>query len=814
MNSDQKPPNDSIKVVAVGYQSVGKTTCWTAAIVASRAEFLMYKNKSLFVAPLNGSYFNNEYRGNHSRLEIFVNGEPLGKTEAHEFEEIKLHLSYNGENFYCDTIDYAGELTELRGEKGSSILSPNEEKLQEEVSNAHCLYVFLDATQSPIAIEQGWGESDSPIAQGGAIQRILITFEQRHIEGWPIVIVITKADVIPEFLNLEDKKKATEKIEEVNADSKKARDLFSTLFPAFASHLFPPRNRKKYPVRICFVAPLGIRPKKLNDGFAIANFKEWRPIGLADFLIAGMLAASEMKAKENSSKKLDHLVRFFYRSVSGAITGIFLILITIGWQQIDKIAAENVFALYDNYQQNKVSAEVVLKAVQETHSPIHWSLYYAGYPTAFGIVIPISEDINRLREIQFQLTIKHLRKELNALMAISESLGHKNGELSYQINILEFLDQHDKDWQKLLSRLDQAKRELETHSIKLRDLDVLEENILQNQYKYLAWYKKPFLNTNDVLDKKSILEVDDVLEKKIIARLAANFTRLDQRIIEEGVNRQRFSSCNVLENKVMKVDTRDNESDYLRKHFNSLIQLCSSCSKSDTRYAAYCKILEADADQWDYKDAKRLFNSWKKYQSGDNSLDQFAKDIDEYSVMANRRKAIPGMAEARYQNQVSTFRNWRSRLDTSYSLGQAHVQIGNNPDFLLLTRYDQLIKGKGYETDRYVSNEKFEEPFGTLAISIDNRIVFKGRYNGKSSEVDLVDHRVSWKPGQIITITVSNESNGNVEQTLRATSNFALWELAGTGLSNNTVAVKFPNMRLPSLPFSDLTTPTSPRGEN
>jgi hypothetical protein len=111
------------------------------------------------------------------------------KTALTEWLQIRLALEFAGERpFDCTTLDYQGELAAIKKMSGVEL------RLQENIRNSDCLYLFFDASldgsqeQDALYMKRHQG-------QGEAIQRAYQAFTESR-PGWPIVIVVTKADLL------------------------------------------------------------------------------------------------------------------------------------------------------------------------------------------------------------------------------------------------------------------------------------------------------------------------------------------------------------------------------------------------------------------------------------------------------------------------------------------------------------------------------------------------------------------------------------------------------------------------------------------
>jgi len=185
-----------IKATFLGYQAAGKSTFLTAALLASIRGRLRSSTSGRALAVterlLQGesSFFTHAVDDRDlSRIELLQRGELVPKTALTEWLQIRLALEFAGERpFDCTTLDYQGQFAAIKKMSGLEL------RLQENIRNSDCLYLFFDASLD------GSQEQDALFmkrhqGQGEAIQRAYQASTESR-PGWPIVIVVTKADLL------------------------------------------------------------------------------------------------------------------------------------------------------------------------------------------------------------------------------------------------------------------------------------------------------------------------------------------------------------------------------------------------------------------------------------------------------------------------------------------------------------------------------------------------------------------------------------------------------------------------------------------
>jgi formylglycine-generating enzyme required for sulfatase activity len=298
------PPVTTLNLTFLGYQASGKSTFLTAAQLASRhgrlrsgttgraidlAEILAQGQPSFFTDPI-------DHRG-LSREDLLRLGQILPKTPREEWHTIHLRLGFAGEApIDCLTFDYAGDLAAVRR------MSDAELSLDEHVRACDCLFLFFDGSlpggqsQDELMMRQHHG-------QGDAILRACHAFTDSR-PGWPIIIVVTKADLL--FAGKSVSHVAAE-IAYLNGRSPEAIKRGNAKFEEFlrrqgASALAELllQTRRPAVVRVCFVAALGAMPQRIESpngdaAFGLSRFEDWTPLGVAETLEVGIREAQRRR---------------------------------------------------------------------------------------------------------------------------------------------------------------------------------------------------------------------------------------------------------------------------------------------------------------------------------------------------------------------------------------------------------------------------------------------------------------------------------------------------------------------------------------
>lgn len=795
----ENPRKDEIKAVFLGYQASGKSTFLTAAMLASDLGKLKLdepSNKGLILGeePMPGkeSYFRSEFAG-RSRLEALRRGEAVAKTHQDEWTEIRLHLEIPGEPaFRCVTWDYAGELAVLA--KDSSARA--QRLLVERIQQTDCLYLFFDATllddQGPNAVRE-LGHQTSAIATARQL------FNARQNQGWPIVVVITKAERLEVGMT-------SERINALNQDGSLGREIFKKHFGTNADAIIKSPAGK--PAAICFVASLGLKPQSLSSGGFVINqsdtennLRGWQPLGLATALQKGMLAARHRHRRRRQMEWLTN-----HRAAIATVASVLFILSLLAWRDSSALhtVEENALA----YHAGTKTADEVLQEVARLRS--WWHPFHAirGQRTLLG-VIPESASTRKLQALQREFTIAAVRDSLTALNQETEDLSvtlAAHSSFPDQENaILSLKDQ----WGNLLARVDKERNSFEDSSTQ-KELAQLQGKISKGSLAFLEvglaslWRAASKAKVeHDLIREKSeklLSEIDPVGEA---ARRAGFFDDLLSVQIKQVRMVHDKAVCDwIFEDYQNK--KRSDSSNYLE--LSSLLEMMVMECRDRELLVKIRPELQQHINDWDYFEAKQLYKAYPKDAASVST--EAIQRIRNYQENSTRRALLAKQGvpyTGRYDREVGHFLRWLTGLNRNYSARSLEIEIRPRSGFEATRTYQREVKS-GWGTEMKTFNEILP-PRGQILLYAGGQEVASINYSGYQVSVPLRTFR--WKPELDMIVKVTNLDN-NQQETLTQSAPMSLLVAAKSGLANERISVRLIGLAIPTLDPSRLP-PVRPR---
>jgi hypothetical protein len=804
----QRPSLETIQAVFLGYHAAGKSTFLTAIMLASYLGRLRSSatGQALVVKEVleseQQSFFRRSLGDTHySRIDLLRKGENVPKTPVGEWYIIDLELEFAGMRaFGCRTIDYPGELAAITERKG------HQERLQDYIGGSDCLYLFFDASLGRV---QDVNDVDDRImGQGDAIQTAYREFTEQR-PGWPIVIVVTKADLL--FPGLSSQQVSAE-IERLNAgghestaaaEERLRRFLREQKADALAEVLL--HNRHRASVRVCYVAALGARPREVPGPngehlYAIAGLADWVPLGVTEALETGMFAAIQRRRRQVARRILHGLVPY-------AVGLMLLVVVLAAGLYRDQLAVDKLEQRVADYDEasGRVSAETVLEQARRTHSWRHPFLALADQPTPFGN-LPRSEDAVVVRAIERRFTLLTLDQRLQTLRdgnaQLREFLALQDG---FAAMTDELAERHGQ-WLALAEDLERTRRVFELLPDGASAVVERSRTAGEAQGQFLLeavqalWQLASDTGIEAAATQQKVLPYLETLRQ-----LRAGGLLMDSSLLDQAIAADHRGRCDLLFSRYQRVamDTPDQRD----ARFSSLAEACLSCG-TDSLRQAFCANLARDADHWDYYEAKLLYPAYQALNGPEDVTAELVQNMQTYLDHAEQRRRLVPDHTPFYRDQAHRFLDWHAGLTREYRLDGVHVRIPQDPPFVKINSVPYEYQD-GYSTRTGYRREAVT-PRGILSLLIDGAEVASTSYETFSPS--LPAERFRWGPGQSVELRISNNTNGATTR-LGDFSDYALLRAAKTGLSNSDANARFSGLDVPALEPSELLPPVPPTGD-
>lgn len=801
-----------IKATLLGYQAAGKSTFLTAVLLASirgrlrsstsgRAlavtERLLQGESSFFTYPIGQS--------NLSRLQLLELGEYLPKTPLTDWLRIHLTLEFAGKApFDCATFDYQGELAAIREMKDRQLL------LQEHIKSSDCLYLFFDASL------QGSTEADTHFirqhqGQGDAILRAYRGFTESR-PGWPVVIVVTKADLL-----FADKSQAevTTEIRRLNGRSPEAIEEGKKVFRSFLRRQGSPTiadvlldSRQQACVRVCFVAALGAAPRRIDDpdgetAYVIDKMANWKPLGIAETLETGMDAA----LRTQRATELADAARTAARKAApyAAVIAVLAAITLWGWDRDRRTVAalQQQVADYTSGQ-GAIQAATVLEQSRLALGLGHPFVFLADRPIPFG-AFPDWVDAGQARAIERDFTLRTLEDRLKNLSAETQSLSQFLRRQESFTAIMNKLAERDRQWQALAQDIQATRERFEQLPGGASDVARLSGVYDPARGAFLlqaiaAVYDLAKAQGIDAAAAgQKVLPYLDALKALQVAGA------VDRALLDAGLAADDRGRCELLFDQYQRVATRNPDHE---AQFQSLAQACLNCAE-DTLRPAFCARLGDDAARWDFEEARVLYEALSSLQGPLAVTPALVQKVENYLGDARERRSRVPDHKPFYERQAEQFMDWHGLLARTYGLDGISVTIKNAAPFI---RIDQRTYECGTDYERKTcSSSESVTPSGTLTLVIGGKTLVTHAYSGFSPVLPV--DSLWWEPGQEIELRITNDTSDE-NTTLADRSAYALFSVAASGLGNAVASARFKGLAVPPLPFDpkSLMPPNPPSG--
>jgi hypothetical protein len=791
------PPNREVKATFLGYQAAGKSTLLTAALLASRlgrlrsstsgralgvTEKLLEGEESFFTHPLD------DERG-LSRIDLLRRGAYVPKTEQ-EWLRIHLALEFAGKTpVDCTTSDYTGELAAIRK------MSKSELQLQEHVKRSDCLYLFFDAS-----LHRGQDQDELAAwrhqGQGEAILRAYQTFTEAR-PGWPIVIVVTKADLLFAGRSPGD---VTAEIEELNGRSARAIEQGRQVFRDFlrrqgalslADVLLA--NRRRACVRVCFVAALGAAPRQIRgsegqSAFGIARLQDWVPLGIAETLETGMYAAIRKQQQQD-------LARTAFRGLPYAAAVALLAVMVLSGIDRDRravAAIERQVADFD-MKPGAIQAGTVLDRARQALSIRHPFVFLAERPIPFG-AFPDWVDAEQVRAIERRFTLLALADRLERLRAETGDLSallRRQGDFTA---MMDKLRGQELKWQALAGDIEATRERFEQLPGGAGDVARLSGGFDPARADFLVqaidavWRLAKAQGIAVAAAGEQVKPYVSSLKQLQVASMGVGQTQLDA-----GLGADDRGRCDLLFDQYQRITVQSpGQRD---AQFASLAEACRTCAEETLR-PELCADLANAGERWDFEEAKQLYQDLSRLTGPQGVTPELVRGVENYLQHTRERQSRVSDHAPAYKDTAEAFMYWHQLLARTYRLDGIQVSIKDAAPFIRIDRtsYDC---GSGYDSEtcyRYNS----VTPSGTLTLVVGGQTVARASYATFSPRLPV--DSLYWEPGWPIELRITNDASGQ-STTLVDGSAYALLNIAGSGLGNAIASARFQDLDIPRLPF-------------
>ncbi len=791
-----------IKATFLGYMAVGKSTFLTAALLASPLGRLSSSasGRALSVTEklLKGeaSYFSHpvDDRG-LSRIDMLRRGEYLPKNEQGDWLRIHLALEFAGQTpFDCTTFDYTGEIATIKR------MSERELRLQEHIKSSDCLYLFFDAS-----LHQGQDEDElfakKYQGQGEAIQRAYQAFTEAK-RGWPIVIVVTKADLLFAGKSRADVSVEIRRLNGRSAEAiKEGKEVFREFLrlqgaSALADVLL--ESRRQACVRVCFVAALGATPRQIpkpngEPAFVIAKLADWKPLGIAETLETGMDAAIRKQIQTEIANAAGIAVR-----KSAPYAAVIALLAVLGFAGLDRdqravAAVEQQVADYDTGQ-GAIQAATVLEQSRRILDFGHPFVFLADRPIPFG-AFPDLVDAAQVRAIERRFTVLTLADRLNNLSAGTRDLSQFLRRQESFTVMMNKLAERDQQWQTLTKDVQTTLERFEQLPGGANDVARLSNVYGPARAAFLiqaigaVWDLANAQGIDAAAAGQQVLPYLDALKDLQVAG-----TGVDQAQLAAGLAADDRGRCELLFDQYQRIVARN--PDKPDAQFESLAQACFNCAGDTPLRAAFCASLVNDAARWDFEEARSLYAALSRLVGPSDVTPALVQSVETYLDHARQRRLrVPDHAPA-YQGKAQQFMDWHRLLARTYTFDGIAVTIKNAAPFVRIVQRPYEC-GSDYDKKTCYSSDAIT-PSGTLTLVIGGKTVVSASYSGFSTRLPV--DNLWWEPGQTIELRIANDTSDQ-STTLADSSAYALLNVAASGLGNSVASARFQGLSVSPLPF-------------
>jgi len=809
---EKNKSNKNIKTLFLGYQASGKTTFLTAAALASKRGILEVKTpksvKALAISEDSALDLSDKtakkiafFKGpisddiKISRIDALMTGRPMFKTAELEWYEIKLHIEFEGEDgFLCETLDFPGEISAF------SEKEPIVQKMTDAISNADCLYLFFDASL-PLESPESLIKDEWLCEQADAIAKARKVFSKKQKSGWPVVVVVTKADLLfagkpPEIIE--------KSINKLNTDESLAREKFKSLFRSHAKVILSSQNSHR--IKICYVASLGAVPIEKNvietergqhKGYTIGNIQEWKPLGLGEVFRAGMLAA-------RTRKKRQHIYDWANRTWATAKYTVYaFILLIIGAfisLFIDNQATQGLKELVSKYQDSKVNAQDVLTKSEILYRPYHPWIYLPTVETIFG-KIPDRDDAKWVRDTYHSFTVKVHEETFMVLEKSLAVIKKQKGGLSFSSTEASMREERDK-WLALSDNISATITKFATIPEIREPLGILLIRSKNAYIKFLTiaserlWQASldPLLALQDA--DKTIMPY---LEKiNSVAQDIGSNSEFDSNSLASAYDQYHYGRCTVLWAHYQEIASK--KPDDLASQFPLLAEVSLKCKDENMIQAAKEKLLKR-GKEWDYQESQLIAKLYPQTEGIVAVTSELVTKIQTYITNNNLRKAaITTNYEGRLEKPLELFVKWHNSLDSSYTISSLNLSIAETKPFIQYNCYE-VERTKGWNKYKVSVCDPIP-PSGSVSLTVAGREIGHFSYSGFHSELPI-NKSFLWKPGDEIVISVTNQG-ANKPLVLQNTSYMSLARIMTAGMNDSVVTAQFSGLSLPPLTPSTL----------
>ncbi|HBG95535.1 MAG TPA: hypothetical protein DDY14_09485 [Chromatiaceae bacterium] len=679
-------------------------------------------------------------------------------------------------------------------------------QLQEHIKRSDCLYLFFDAS-----LHRGPDQDDLSAGrhqgQGEAIQRAYQAFTESR-PGWPIVIVVTKADLLYAGNSSSEIKEEIEQLNNRSAEAiKQGKEVFRDfLYRQNAGTLADVllASRRRSCVRVCYVAALGAAPKQKSGpegepAFVINRFADWMPLGVAETLETGMYAAIRMQQQQEV--KVAALKAAPY--ALGVVLLAIIVLVGIDRDRRTIDAVKEQAAAYDQ-QAGSVQATTVLEQARQALSIGHPFAFLADRPIPFGN-FPDLVEARQAWLIERRFTLQTLENRLENLQAETADLFTLLRRQSDFSVMMDKLAERDREWQDLATRIQSTRERFEQLPEGAGDVMRLLVDYGPARAEFLVqaidaiWRLAKTQGIPEALATKQVESYLTVLKALQVAGIGVDRTQLAAGLAADDRGR-----CDLLFDQYQRIAKQN--PDQRDAQFESLAQACLICTEETLR-PEFCADLTKAGDRWDFEEANKLYQDLSRLDGPASVTPELVQSVETYLKHARERQVEVSNHSPVYWDRAEQFMYWHQQLSRTYRLDGIKVSIKDAEPFIRIDRrpYDC---GSSYnpETCYYKNSVK---PSGTLTLIIGGQIMANSSYSGFLPR--LAVDSLWWEPGNPVELHISNETSGQ-STTLANSSVHALLNVATSGLSNATASARLKGLELPPLPFDpkDLTPPDPP----
>ncbi|OQY10387.1 MAG: hypothetical protein B6I28_01080 [Fusobacteriia bacterium 4572_132] len=505
-NYNQKP------LGIFGAKASGKTTFFTTLYGLSGFN----KKDESFSVICNDDVSRNYLKGNYKAL---LNGKLPARTEINNSTEINMSYFYNKSNYHLKSYDFAGELIK-------DVMENSEEMGSEFFQSQKNIYDFFSQCSAILFFLEPETKNGETFERQIEIDKLLGFLKEKD-QKWqldiPMALVVTKWDKISDLTGKYDYEKEKEKVKNYIKEHRVYNNIYTLISGvAPSTEIFPvsafgDSKRGDLP-------PDELKPFNLFSPLMWASQKrdvEWKK------------KIIEMIKENKNSKKIGKAVKAFLKDVSNKEMIEEVEEKYKKYKKIKRIKKTVMTVLsvivlvsaigYNEYQKNK-RQNYYTEAIAEKNSKIKLEKI-DGFLNIYEKPERIINELkNRRIEIQNEM-IENEKNTVNKINLINEfikkdlSEESKNNLLNTKNKILK-REKKKKEYNELISKIEEETREYEKYLIIKRFLDKNKEN---DYKKELEEREKMYLKLADRKKYEEINNMQDEGYEKVFEKIEEYF---------------------------------------------------------------------------------------------------------------------------------------------------------------------------------------------------------------------------------------------------------------------------------------------------